>query len=391
MAKRSTERRLQAEAVKRQTKKQVAVGKREARQNRIIYLTVAVIAAVVLTVALVGVIMEVIIAPSQPVATVNGARIPTDEYQDLVTYNRYFQYITMNNMQTTLDQLNQSPEENEFLISFYQQQIGQVQQQMALVPQTTLDQLIDYELIAQTAEEESITVTDTEVEESIRADMRQALTPSATEPVTGTEPAPTPVVVTEDDVDELYGNILDSMGLSASEYETIVHRELLRDKVQEFMAGLVGTTGLVAHPQIIKVETEEEAQAALARIEGGEEFAVVAREVSTDTLTVDTGGDVGTVTPDQVTARYGEAVQTAVFTMPVGEIQIVESDAFFYVVQVLDRDENGPLPADVVAQLQNQALSDWLAERKADPNVQIERTLDPDQIPPDPFAALFQQ
>jgi hypothetical protein len=390
MAKRSTERRLQAEAVKRQTKKQVAVGKREARQNRIIYLTVAVIAAVVLTVALVGVIMEVIIAPSQPVATVNGARIPTDEYQDLVTYNRYFQYITMNNMQTTLDQLNQSPEENEFLISFYQQQIGQVQQQMALVPQTTLDQLIDYELIAQTAEEESITVTDTEVEESIRADMRQALTPSATEPVTGTEPAPTPVVVTEDDVDELYGNILDSMGLSASEYETIVHRELLRDKVQEFMAGLVGTTGLVAHPQIIKVETEEEAQAALARIEGGEEFAVVAREVSTDTLTVDTGGDVGTVTPDQVTARYGEAVQTAVFTMPVGEIQIVESDAFFYVVQVLDRDENGPLPADVVAQLQNQALSDWLAERKADPNVQIERTLDPDQIPPDPFAALFQ-
>jgi hypothetical protein len=261
---------------------------------------------------------------------------------------------------------------------------------MALVPQTTLDQLIDYELIAQTAEEESITVTDTEVEESIRADMRQALTPSATEPVTGTEPTPTPVVVTEDDVDELYGNILDSMGLSASEYETIVHRELLRDKVQEFMAGLVGTTGLVAHPQIIKVETEEEAQAALARIEGGEEFAVVAREVSTDTLTVDTGGDVGTVTPDQVTARYGEAVQTAVFTMPVGEIQIVESDAFFYVVQVLERDENGPLPADVVAQLQNQALSDWLAARKADPNVQIERTLDPDQIPPDPFAALFQ-
>ena len=389
MTKRSTERRLQAEAVKRQTKKQVAIGKREARQNRIIYITIAAIAAVVLTVALVGVIMEVIIAPSQPVAIVNGTRLPTDEYQDLVNYNRYFQYITMSNMQTTLDQLNQSPEENEFLISFYQQQISQVQQQLALVPQTTLDQLIDYELIAQKAEEESITVTDTEVEESIRADMRQALTPAATEPVTGTEPSPTPVVVTEDDVDELYGNILDSMGLSASEYEAIVHRELLRDKFQEFLAGQVETTGLVAHLQIIQVETEEEAQAALARIEGGEEFAVVAQEVSTDTLTVDAGGDAGFVTPDQVAARYGEAVETAVLTMPVGEIEIVESDGVFYVVQVLERDENGPLPADVVAQLQNQALSDWLEERKADPNIEIERTLDPDQIPPDPFAALF--
>jgi len=36
MAKRSTERRLQVEEARRQTKKQVAIGKREARQNRII-------------------------------------------------------------------------------------------------------------------------------------------------------------------------------------------------------------------------------------------------------------------------------------------------------------------------------------------------------------------
>ncbi|MBN1660830.1 MAG: SurA N-terminal domain-containing protein [Anaerolineae bacterium] len=391
MAKRSTERRLQAEEVKRQTKKQVAIGKREARQNRIIYLAIAAVAAIILIVALVGIIMEVIIAPSQPVAVVNGAKIPADKYQDLVTYNRYFQYITMSNMQGTLDQFNQSPEENEFLISFYEQQLGQVQQQLSLLPQTTLDQLIDYELLAQKAEEEGISVTDAEVEEAIRADLRQALTPAATEPVTGTEPTPTPVVVTEDDVDEFYSNILDTMGLSAREYETIVHRDLLLDKLQEFLAGQVETTGLVAHPQIIKVETQQEAEAALARIEGGEEFAIVAQEVSTDTLTASAGGDVGTVTPEQVSGRYGEAVQTAVFGLPIGDLEIVESDGMFYIVQVLERDENGDLPADVVTQLQDQALGDWLEAAKADPSVEIERTLDPEQIPPDPFAALFNQ
>ena len=143
----------------------------------------------------------------------------------------------------------------------------------------------------------------------------------------------------------------------------------------------------MAKPQLIKTDTEEEAVAALERIEaGGEEFAIVAQEVSTDTLTAADGGDVGWVTTGQLSVRYGEELENAVFSLEVAKIEIVESDGAFYVVQVVDRDENGPLPEDVLSSRQGSALSDWLAERRDAPDVIIERLLDPDQIPPDPFA-----
>jgi parvulin-like peptidyl-prolyl isomerase len=175
------------------------------------------------------------------------------------------------------------------------------------------------------------------------------------------------------------------MQISESSFKEIVRRGLLRSQVQELLASQVVTTGLVAHPQIIQTETEEEAQAAQARIEGGEEFAVVAQEVSTDTISAEQGGDLGWVTTDQLSSRYGQELEDAVFSMAVGEITVIESNDAFYVVQVLERDENGPLPFEVLNVRQNNALADWLEERKASPDVEIERQLEPDQIPPDPF------
>jgi hypothetical protein len=58
-------------------------------------------------------------------------------------------------------------------------------------------------------------------------------------------------------------------------------------------------------------------------------------------------------------------------------------------VMVVDRDENGPLPADVLAQRQSSALADWLEEQKASPDVKIERLLTSEQIPPDPYTSYL--
>jgi parvulin-like peptidyl-prolyl isomerase len=92
-----------------------------------------------------------------------------------------------------------------------------------------------------------------------------------------------------------------------------------------------------------------------------------------------------------LTAQYGADLDEFVFELEVGELGTVESDGMYYVVRVLDRDENGPLPEEILTQRQNSALNDWLEERKASPDVEIERMLDPDQIPPDPFTPLLGQ
>jgi parvulin-like peptidyl-prolyl isomerase len=371
----------------KQTKKQIAFSRKEARQNRIILIAVGALIALIVAILAFGVIRELVVKPGQPVALVNQVKIPVDEFQDMVNYNRYNLYLNLGYLQNSLDELNASPEDNAFLISFYEQQVEQLQSSLSLVAQDTLEDLIDDELIRQQAEEEGLTVTPAEVEQAITEDIRQELTVASQETLTGTEQLPTPTPVSQEQIDEVYNSILDNMKLSDASFRAIVERSLLRGKLQDLLAGRVPTTGLVANVQLIQTETEQDAVAAMERIETGEDFAIVAQEVSTDTVTAEAGGDVGWVAPGQLTTRYGEALDASVFSQEVGEPGTVESNGMFYVVLVLARDENGPLPSEVLTQRQNSALADWLEEQKSSPDVEIERLLEPEQIPPDPFAS----
>ena len=384
----SSRKRKEPVQVEKQTKKQLAIGRKEARQKRIILISVAALVAVVVVVVAFGAIQELVLKPSQPVATVNGVPIRVDDYRDLLTYSRYNYYSTLSNLQQSLEELNASPEENAFLISFYEQQLTQLQSALAALPDTTLESIIDTELIQQKAEEDGLTVSEQEVDEAINADLRRAFETTSQQPITTTEqlPTPTPTVVPQQEVDNLYKTVLSNIKLSERSFRAIVRSNLLQGKLQELLASQVLTTGLVANVELIKTETQEQADAAKARIEGGEEFAVVAREVSTDTLTAEGGGAVGWVTTGQLSERYGEPVETYVFSADLGKLGIVESDGTFYVLLVSERDENGPLPSEVLSQRQNSALDDWLEERKTSPDVQIERLLQPDQIPADPFS-----
>ena len=388
MAKSSSKRKASSEAAK-QTKKQIALGRKESRQNRIILMLVGVLIAVIVLILAVGIIRELVLKPSSAVATVNGEQLQTDDYQNLVTYNRYNYYSNISSLEDGLEQMRASPEDNEFLISFYEQQLGQLQTALTLAPQDAVEELIDAELARQKAEQAGIEVTDQEVDQAIDDDFRAALSQQAQEPITGTEQLPTATPVAQEQVDDLYYRVLDAMQLSDGAFRTIVQRSLLLGKVQDALASEVPTTGLVSDVLLIQTETEEEALSAKERIESGEDFAIVAQEVSTDTLTLEDGGAVGLVTTGQLSTRYGADLDAYVFALEVGELGLVESDGMFYVVMVVERDENGPLPADILTQRQNSALTDWLEERKQSPDVQIERLLIPEQIPPDPFAPYF--
>lgn len=87
----------------------------------------------------------------------------------------------------------------------------------------------------------------------------------------------------------------------------------------------------------------EEAEAAIARIEGGEDFATVAAEVSDD-FTASSGGVLGWIgAGDAVYGEYFDAIADAETGVLVGP---VETEAGFAVLEVLDRRErttDGPL------------------------------------------------
>ena len=84
----------------------------------------------------------------------------------------------------------------------------------------------------------------------------------------------------------------------------------------------------------ILVETEAQAQAAMARLRGGEDFAKVAREISTDKGSGANGGDLGWFGRGRMVPPFEQAA----FGAPLGEVVgPVKSDFGYHLIQVQER------------------------------------------------------
>jgi parvulin-like peptidyl-prolyl isomerase len=118
------------------------------------------------------------------------------------------------------------------------------------------------------------------------------------------------------------------------------------------------TSVCMAH---ILVATEDEAMAAIERITAGEDFATVATEVSTDTASAISGGDLGCTTAGSFVDEFAAAAMDAPIGAVVGP---VETQFGFHVLVVSSREE--ATPEDVRTTLTDQAVvaaSDgWLLE-----------------------------
>lgn len=109
----------------------------------------------------------------------------------------------------------------------------------------------------------------------------------------------------------------------------------------------------------ILVETEEEATDVVTRLEGGEDFSVVAQELSTDPGTAPNGGALGCAAANTYVDSFAEAVRNA----PVGEIydDIVESEFGFHVILVTARADL-PTDEDLANTVKDVAVESMLEE-----------------------------
>ena len=133
----------------------------------------------------------------------------------------------------------------------------------------------------------------------------------------------------------------------------------------------------------IQVDTEEEAQSVLERLDAGEGFALVATEVSTDTFTAASGGELGWFLEGELAPRLGLAVEEAALALNPGEYsQPISSGIGWHIVLVNERTVR-PLTDFQLQTRQQQAYSDWLEEARNTEGVEI--TWEPDMAPPDPL------
>ncbi len=139
--------------------------------------------------------------------------------------------------------------------------------------------------------------------------------------------------VSEDGLDQYATQLLIEDAVSDALIGSVV-MPTLEDAQAEIDANPLEYTQVCASH--ILVETEEEAQAVETRLDAGEEFTVVATEVSTDTGSGANGGSLGCASPATYVPEFAEATMTA----PIGEVtEPVESQFGFHIIVVDDRTE----------------------------------------------------
>ena len=123
----------------------------------------------------------------------------------------------------------------------------------------------------------------------------------------------------------------------------------------------------------ILLETQEEAEAVIAELDGGADFAELAKEKSTGP-TGEAGGDLGYFTEGQMVAPFAEAA----FAMEPGSYSAepVETQFGWHVIKVEDKREQAQptfeeMEQQLVDMLSRQAVESYLAELREGSEVEI--------------------
>ncbi|MEN8233512.1 MAG: peptidylprolyl isomerase [Actinomycetota bacterium] len=133
----------------------------------------------------------------------------------------------------------------------------------------------------------------------------------------------------------------------------------------------------------ILVETEEEADAVGERLGAGEDFALIAQEVSIDTGSGAAGGSLGCASPAGYVPEFAEATMAA----PIGEVtEPVESEFGFHFIVVEDR--TIATAAEVLFLMEERAVfdavNDWLFEAVTTADVTVEEDYGTWSLEPSP-------
>lgn len=370
------------------TRKQMSKREREAQQRRILYAIAAVTALTVLAVLGFGFYQEYIAKPSAPIALVNDKPISTRDYQAMVKYRRFELASMANRIQYQLSLLDPTAEEQQFLVQYFQQQLQRIQLEQANVPMAVLDSMIDDELIRQEAARRNITVTPEELQEEIEQQFgyqRNPPTPTPT-PITATltitvTPTPTEAPMTLEEFQTNYNQyviaVRKNAGMSEAAFRRLFESSIYRRKLEEALAAEVPTTAEQVHARHILVETEEEAQKVKERLQAGEDFAALAKELSKDTGSASEGGDLGWFPRGVMVTAFEEAA----FALQPGEISdIVQTSFGYHIINLIERDPNRPLDEDFLAQKKASALDDWLEQQRN--SEAVKRYWSSDKVPP---------
>ena len=373
----------------RLSRKALSRREKERRLKQYLIIGTAVLVGVIVIILGWGLYDQYVLRPRRPVALVAGEPIRLDAYQKLVKYRSWDYRNYVRRLAAQRQELAMSDQDQSFLIQYIDQQISQVENQIANLPYSVLDEMIDDELARQEAARRGITVTEDEVQARLEEQFGYDPNPPTPVPITSTAPitvTPTPTVapMTYEEFTEQstawFGAVAGATGFGREDFERLLETVLYREKLEEAIKSEVQTTAEQVHARHILLETQEEAEEALRRLRDGEDFGDLAAELSTDTSNKDEGGDLGWFAHGQMVSEFEDAT----FALQPGEMSdVVETQFGFHLIRVEEREENRELEPSTLAVAQQKAVGDWYDQQRI--SEEVVHKWDPNMIPEDTY------
>jgi parvulin-like peptidyl-prolyl isomerase len=208
---------------------------------------------------------------------------------------------------------------------------------LAQMCRQVLDSMIEQVLIRQAAAKEGVAISEEELEATIQESIEEGGGQASFE------------------------EWLQISDLTYEDFREEIRFQLLALAIFEQVTASVPTTAEQVHTRHILVDTEEEAQAILTRLQAGEDFAALARQLSQDENTKEAGGDLDFFPRGLL---ISPEVEEAAFALSPGQISgVVRSQFGYHIVQVLEKVPDRPLPPELLNTLKEQAFARWMQEQ----------------------------
>ena len=133
-----------------------------------------------------------------------------------------------------------------------------------------------------------------------------------------------------------------------------------------------------AQVQAVLLASEQQAQAVKARLEAGEDFATLAKELSQHDASKESGGDLDWLTPGTMSPAFDEfvfdpEVKLETLSEPVRDDTVVTTEGY-WLLTVLDKDDNKEISSDDRDWLKGMALNEWVSSLWDDPENEIDHS-----------------
>jgi len=219
------------------------------------------------------------------------------------------------------------------------------QQALTQARHRVLEAMIEQEVILQAAAREGIVVS----EEAVDLAVEQSIADAGGQ--------------------EQFQAWLQANSMTASDYRQSLHAQLVAQAAFQQVTRDVPAVAQQVHARHISLTTEEEARQVLARLQNGEDFVTLARQFSQDVTTRESGGDLGFFPRDLLLSPEVEEVAFSLAPQQISDV-IPTQLGQYHILQVLEIEENRPLPEEMLHRLYENAFERWLSEQLAATEIQ---------------------